>query len=266
MNEKILLMMILAGSTGAVAGYLGSLMLSGRMVLMGGAMGHLTLPGIALALMFDFDVALGGLVFLGLGALLIGYLKRRTRLHLEALTAVVFSTSLAAALLFLPRAETEIALLGDVSRVTTATTMITAALAGGIYLIIRRIYGDMVLMGISEDLAAAEGIDVRRQETIYLICVALTVALGVRIVGGLMTAALLAIPACTAKNISTHLSQYALLSMGMGALSALLGIFGHALTGAAPGPLIIIASAVLFAGSVIWLSRRSPPASQSTSQ
>ncbi|XSG83721.1 MAG: metal ABC transporter permease [Methylohalobius sp. ZOD2] len=250
MTLKILLAVILSGTIGAVAGYLGSLMLTKRMALMGGALGHLTLPGIALALLYDFDVSIGAFFFLGFGVLLIWFLERQTQLHLEALTAVVFSTSLAVAFLFLPQEETEIALLGDVSQITLSTVLVTLAIAGGIFLIVKRIYPNMVLIGISLDLAQSQQIDPRRYNIIYLICIALTVALGVRIVGGLMTAALLAIPACTAKNISKNLTQYAYFSLSVGALAAVLGIAGYAATDLPPGPLIIIASGLLFLVSV----------------
>ena len=250
MNTQLFLVLILGGTTGALAGYLGSLMLSRRMALMGGALGHLTLPGIALALLYDFDVSLGALLFLGLGVWLIWYLEKKTRLHLEALTAVVFSIALAAAFLFLPREDTEIALLGDVSRVTVPVTLATLAISCGLYLAIRHIYPKLVLIGISPDLAGAEGIDLRWHNAVYLICIALTVALGVRIVGGLMTAALLAIPACTAKNLGRNLAQYTALSLAAGGLSAVLGIAGHAATDLPPGPLIILASGLLFLISV----------------
>ena len=256
MTGKLFLGLILGGATGAVAGYLGSLMLSRRMALMGGALGHLTLPGIALALLYDFDVSLGALLFLGFGVLLIWYLERITQLHLEALTAVVFSTALATAFLFLPKEETEIALLGDVSRITATTAVLTVAIALGIFFTVRHIYSNLVLIGISSDLAGAQGIDLRRHNTVYLICIALTVALGVRIVGGLMTAALVAIPACTARNIGQNLRQYAALSLALGGLSAVLGIVGYAATDVPPGPLIIIASGLLFLGSVYLKARQ----------
>lgn len=90
MDTQILLALIMSGTIGAIAGYLGSLMLSKRMALMGGALGHLTLPGIALALLYDFDVSIGAVLFLAFGVLLIWLLEQKTRLHLEALTAVVF--------------------------------------------------------------------------------------------------------------------------------------------------------------------------------
>ncbi|WP_022948801.1 metal ABC transporter permease [Methylohalobius crimeensis] len=169
---------------------------------------------------------------------------------------VVFSTSLAVAFLFLPQKETEIALLGDVSQITLSTVLVTLAIAGGIFIVVKRIYPNMVLIGISPDLAQSQQIDPRRYNTVYLICIALTVALGVRIVGGLMTAALLAIPACTAKNISKNLTQYAYFSLSAGALAAVLGIAGYAATDVPPGPLIIIASGLLFLVSVYLKMRQ----------
>jgi zinc transport system permease protein len=85
-----------------------------------------------------------------------------------------------------------------------------------------------------------------------LICIAVTVALGVRIVGGLMTAALLAIPACTAKNISSNLSQYIVISTVAGSLACILGVIAYAVLDIPAGPLIIIASALLFLVSVFY--------------
>lgn len=256
MTEKILLALVLAGSVGAVAGYLGSLMLSKRMALMGGALGHLTLPGVALALLYDFDVSLGAALFLAFGVLIIWFLQQKTKLHLEALTAVVFSASLATAFLFLPKDETDIALLGDVSQITLTTVLITVSISLLLFFTVKSIYSNMVLASISSDLAQTSGVNLKLYNTIYLICIALTVALGVRIVGGLMTAALLAIPACTAKNISINLSQYTIASTIAGSLACILGIIGYAITDIPSGPLIIIASAILFLISVFKLPAR----------
>ena len=250
MTIKILLALVLGASVGAISGYLGSLMLTKRMALMGGALGHLTLPGVALALLYDFDVSLGAALFLAIGALMIGYLERKTSLHLEALTAVVFSASLATAFLFLPKEETDIALLGDVSHISTPPVLITVLLSLLLYGFIKSIYSEMVLADISPDLAQTQGVNLKRNNMLYLICIAVTVALGVRIVGGLMTAALLAIPACTAKNISSSLYHYSIISALAGALACILGIIAFALTGIPAGPLIIITSALLFLISV----------------
>ncbi len=110
----------------------------------------------------------------------------------------------------------------------------------------------MILITISEDLAKAQGIDVKKYNLIYLICIALVVSLGVRIVGGLMTAALVAIPACTSRNLSRNLFQYSYGGMILGGLACILGIMGFKYTGIPAGPLIIIASALFFLISLIF--------------
>ena len=256
MTTKILLALILSGTIGAIAGYLGSLMLSKRMALMGGALGHLTLPGVALALLYDFDVSIGATLFLVFGVLIIWLLEQKTRLHLEALTAVVFSASLATAFLFLPKEEIDIALLGDVSQITPVTVLITIVISVLLFFTVKKIYASMVLASISSDLAQTSGVNLKLNNALYLICIAVTVALGVRIVGGLMTAALLAIPACTAKNISSNLSQYTMISTIAGSLACILGVIAYAILDVPAGPLIIIASALLFLVSVFKQHKR----------
>ncbi|WP_404361008.1 metal ABC transporter permease [Methylotuvimicrobium sp. KM1] len=252
MLETILLALIIGCAIGAVAGYMGSLMLTKRMALMGGALGHLTLPGVALALLYDFDVSIGALLFLTGGVAIIWLLEQKTRLHPEALTAVVFSGALATAFLFLPEEKTEIALLGDISQISPATVFITVVICLGLFGAIKSIYAPLVLSGISADLAQTNGANIKRNDAIYLICIAITVAIGVRIVGGLMTAALLAIPACTAKNLSNGLEQYTVISSIAGAIACALGILAFGVTGISAGPLIIIASVVLFLASIFF--------------
>jgi len=250
MIGQIFLALILGGTIGAVAGYLGSLMLTKRMALMGGALGHLTMPGVALALIYDFDVSVGAVLFLALGVSIIWFLEQKTKLHLEALTAVVFSGSLAIAFLFLPEEKTSIALLGDISQVSPTVVFISVIISLGLFWTIKSVYADLILSGISPDLAQTSGVNLKYNNTLYLICIAVTVALGVRIVGGLMTAALLAILACTTKNLSTSLIQYTVISGLAGSLACIIGIMAYALLGIPSGSAIIIVGVILFLISV----------------
>ncbi|MFC1845624.1 metal ABC transporter permease [Candidatus Dependentiae bacterium] len=65
LNPQLLSALLIGASVGSVAGYIGSLMITKRMALMGGALGHLALPGVALGLMLGFDVSVGALIFFG---------------------------------------------------------------------------------------------------------------------------------------------------------------------------------------------------------
>jgi len=252
LNKQLLYAILTSACVGGVAGYIGSLMVTKRMALMGGALGHLTLPGIAFALAYGFDVSLGALLILIFGITAIWALERKTKLPTESLTAIVFATSLAVALLFLHHDHIDIALIGDISKITFLITAITLVVSIIIYLIIRKILPGMVLSSISEDLASVEGINVSLYKFVYLACIAVIVAMGVRIVGGLMTAALVAIPAATSKNISKNLAQYTQLSLLFGAVSCALGVTLSYITKLGAGPMIILCSSTFFFTSLFF--------------
>jgi len=231
---------------GTASAYLGSLMLTRRMALVAGPLGHLTLPGIALALIWGFDVSLGAFPFVVIGVFLIWLLEVRTKLPMEALTALVFATGVAMAFLFLPIEEAQTALVGDISKVAWGDTAFSVVASIGTVLTVRLAYPKLVLGNISEDLAAAEGIDSRRYDFLYLFLIAVIVALGVKVVGGLLTAALVAIPPAAARNVGKNLRQYTLGSAAIGMASALIGIILFKLTGLPAGPLVILVSAAAF--------------------
>ena len=249
---QLILALLLGTFICGVAGYLGSLMVSKRMSLMGGALGHLALPGIALALIYGFDISLGAIVFLVFGIILIWLFELRTNLPLEALTAIVFSASLSVAFLFLPEEETTEALIGDISKITLADTVITVIVSLIIFFVIKKIFRNIVFASVSEDLAKVSGINIRIMNLVFLICIAAVVAIGVKVVGGLLTAALVAIPASTSKNMSKNLFQYSYGGLLLGSTAGVFGIIGFQLTGIPAGPLIIITSAVFFLISLLF--------------
>jgi len=251
MNQFIL-SLITGILIGAVSGYLGTLMLSKRMTLAAGPLGHLTLPGIALALIYGFDVSLGAFPFVILGIVLIWIFEIRTKLPMEALTAIVFSLGVAIAFLFLPIEQAETALIGDITKVGVYETIITAALCSLIFFVIKKIYPKMILINISEDLAKTSEIDVKKYNILYLLAIAIIVALGVKVVGGLLTAALVAIPASTSRNLSKNLFQYTSLATFFGAISSFLGILIFKFTAFPAGPSIIIISSLIFLVSMIF--------------
>jgi ABC-type Mn2+/Zn2+ transport system permease subunit len=171
---------------------------------------------------------------------------------MESLTAIVFASGVAITFLFLPEEMTVPALIGDISQISLLTTAMTVILCATILIATRRIYQRMIMISISEDLARAEEIDVRKCNFIYLTCIALTVSLGVRIVGGLMTAALTSIPACTSYNLSKNLSQYSRWGVMLGSSAGIMGIVGFMFTGIPPGLLIILTSASFFLASLAF--------------
>lgn len=252
MSGQLLLSLFVGISIGGVAGYLGTLMLGRRMALVAGPLGHLTLPGIALALIYGFDISLGAFPFVVLGIVLIWFFEMRTRLPMEALTAVVFASGVAIAFLFLPIEQAEAALVGSISYVSFWDSTFSVVLTVTVFLAIMEIYQKMILINISEDLAKSQGISVKKYNFVYLFLIAIIVALGAKVVGGLLTAALVAIPACSARNLSQNMLQYVFVAIIVGAMSSFSGVLLSEVSGFPAGPLIILTSAVVFLISTIF--------------
>ena len=252
MSDQFLFSLISGIFIGGVAGYLGSLMLTKRMALVGDALGHVALPGMGLALLFGLDVSFGAFLFLLLGIFLIWLFEIKTSLPMEALVGVVFVTSLAIGFLIVTEPELLEALVGDISKVSFEITLISAILSILIFLMINRIYPKMILANISNDLAKSEGIKIKKQNFIYLLSIAAMVALGVKIVGSLLVGALVIIPAATSRNLSKNLKEYSLGSVVLGILSCFFGSLLFKLTGLPAGPLIILTSTFFFLISLIF--------------
>jgi len=252
MDTQFILSLITAIFIGGVAGYLGSLMITKRMALIGGPLGHLALPGAALGLLYGFNIFWGALATIVIGAIIIWFLEIRTKLPIEALTGLVFAAGVALSFLILPVAQAEEALIGDISKINLIDTVLAIVLGIIVFLIIKKIYSKMILSGISEDLAKAEGVSVKKYNLIYLASIALIVALEVKIVGGLLTVAMLVIPASASSNFGKTLSHYSFGALIIGIISAVSGILLFQLTGFSAGPLIILSSAFIFLISLIF--------------
>jgi len=250
--SQFLLSLICGISIGIIAGYLGSLMLTKRMALIGGPLGHLALPGIALALFYQFNIFLGALLSIGIGAIFIWYLKVKTEISMEALVGLVFASGVALSFLILPIDKAEAALVGDISLITFFDLLLTIIITATLFLLVKKIYSKMILIEISEDLAQVEGVNVKKYNLLYLIAIALIVALEVKLVGGLMTVAMFIIPAASAQNISRNLKQYTRASTIVGSLSAFLGIIISRFTSFSAGPLIITVATLFFILTLIF--------------
>jgi zinc transport system permease protein len=259
MSVALLLGAAAGGCIGGVAAYLGTLMLGRRMALAAGPLGHLALPGMVLAVRAGVDVSLGAFPLVVLGAVTIWWLERRTRLPMEALTALVFATGVALAALLVPMAQAGGALVGDLTQMSPGTAGLSVAGALGIGAAVRRYFARLVLVSISDDLAVAEGLPVRRLQLLYLLLVAVVVALGVRLVGGLLTAALAAIPPMTARNLSGSLRQLTLRSVAIGAGGTAVGILLAGMQGLPAGPVVVLVSAAGFLASLAMARAPRPP-------
>ena len=248
--------LIIAMFVGTSAGYLGSLMILKRMALVGDALSHVALPGLALGILFNFNPFIGAFAFLFACAIVVWHIERITKLYIETVVGAVFTLALAIGILIIPAPDLLEALFGDITKVTVVDVGTTIVVAVAALLLTRAIYGRIVLGMISEELAISTGINVARTNLVYLLLVSLVVAIGIRIAGSLLVGFLVIVPAATAKNISSNLFRYGIMSSIFGIMSACSGVLFSNYLGLPPGPLVVLSGIVTFFMSVLvkWAS------------
>ena len=249
--------LVVGVSVGFAAGYLGSLMVIEKMALVGDALSHVALPGLALGYLLNFNPLIGGFLFLFVSAVLIWHLGRVTRLSFETLVGASFTLALAVGILIFPNLDAlEAALFGDIARVGPVEAIAAIAISIAVVFLTRAIYKKIVLGLISEELATSKKIPIAKLNLLYLLLVSLTVAVGIQITGTLLVGFLVITPAAAARILSANLKRYFLLSGIFGMFSSVSGILlsnylsssGFAIP---PGPLVVLSGIAVFAGTII---------------
>ncbi len=249
----------LAIFVGIAAGYLGSLMVLEKMALVGDALSHVALPGLAIGITLHFEPLLGAFAFLFISAVVIWQIQRVTKISFEALVGAMFTLALAIGILLYGNNldALEAAFFGDISQVTLISAGVAIAVCIGAVLATKLIYNRLVLTMISEDLAIAKGIKVAQINLLYLFLVSVVVAISIQIVGTLLVGFLVIVPAIAAKNLSTYMKRYSMLSTVFGAVSGFVGVvlwqlfFGVNSRLPFPGPMVVFVGISIFAVTVI---------------
>lgn len=252
METNIGLLILVAVLVGASSGILGSFMVLKRMSLVGDALSHVALPGIAVALMFGINPMIGALFSLVLATFGIWFLSEKTEIYPEALVGVFFTASLSLGLLLTPEPELLEALFGNIDKITALDSLWVILGSALIFFVIKKISKNLLLGIVSEDLAKSQGIKTARINLLFLLMVSVAVTLGVKFLGTLLTGALVIIPAVTAKNLSESIKSFQFLSVFVGIVSSLLGVLISNFYGISSGPAIILTSVVLFIFSYLY--------------
>ena len=251
MLETVIYSRLIGIFVGVSAGYLGSLMVLEKMARVGDALSHVALPGLAIGILFNFNPFIGAFAFLFTSAIIIWHVQRVTRISFEALVGATFTLALAIGIMIIPEPELLEALFGDITNVIIID-MVAAALISVVAIVLTKaIYRKLVLAMISEDLAISKGINVAKTNLLYLFLVSLVVAIGIRIVGTLLVGFLVIVPAIAAKNLSSDMFRYSLLSAIFGAVTAFSGILLSSYLNLPPGPMVVFSGIAIFTITIV---------------
>ena len=252
METNFIYVLLGGAAIAAAGGMIGSFALLRRMALVGDALSHIALPGIALGLMLHFNPFLGAFAFLGFGVIVIWIVEHKTRLPAETLVGVVFTLALAVGALLATEEELLEALFGDIAKLNQMDFLVAVAVAFTIISLLLIFYKKFSLTLISPDLSLSVGFRPHMLELLFLAIFALGVAAGIKFTGVLLMGSLIIIPAATARNIARSMKSYIWLSALLGVLGAVSGIFAAHIYELPPGPIFVVVAGILFFISIFF--------------
>ncbi|MBP9822338.1 MAG: metal ABC transporter permease [Candidatus Pacebacteria bacterium] len=252
MISQFFLQLIIGGAIGIGAGYIGSFLILRRMALVGDALSHVALPGLALALLFNFNPFLGAFGALFIAIVSIWFLEKNTSLPSETLVGIFFTTALALGIMLTPEPELLEALFGNIGNVTRTDLYITLPIIALVVIALKLISKPLTLSTISKELTQSMKVPVNAINFLFLLMVAVIVALGIKVTGTLLMGALVIIPAAAARNVALDFSKYTLMSTVLGGVASIAGIIISHQYGIAPGPVVVLSGGVLFLISLLF--------------
>ena len=247
---------LLAGLlTGGLGGLLGSFAVLRQLSFFSDALGHSALLGISLGILLGINPTLVLIPFAVLFALLVNQLVTRSGLPPDALLNIVYSTSLAFAVVALSLVESyrggiQQLLFGDILGISWHDLALIALLLVGAAAYLALSLRAQVLLTLNNDLAGAFGVQTNSHRLAFIVLLAVVVAVSIKAVGVLLISAFVVIPACAGRLLSRRFPVYTLVSATLGGCCALLGLLGSGLTNLPSGPCVVI---VQFSGFVLAL-------------
>lgn len=256
MLDDFMIRATLAGLGVALAvGPLGVFVIWRRMAYFGDATSHAAILGVALALAADLPVTFGTLVVALAMALTIAGLAAKgwamdTTLGVLSHSALAFGL---VAVSFFPAMRTDLQswLFGDILAVSRGDI---ALIWGGAFLVAALIFWrwqQLLTSTLNEDLAHASGINPDKERLVLVIALAVVVAVSLKVVGALLIAALLIIPAAAARGFARSPEVMVLGAIGVAAVSSVLGLQLSLAADTPAGPSIIVAACGCFVGALV---------------
>ncbi len=247
--------LITAILVGIMSGIIGSFIILRGMSLMGDAISHSVLPGVAVAYMLGVNILLGASVFGILAALLIGFVANHSKIKVDTAIGVVFSAFYALGFILISMAESATnlhhILFGNILAVSDSDMMTTAIVLGIVVMFVTIFYKELLITSFDETFAKTYGLKTKLIHYSLMMVLTLVTVSALQTVGIILVVAMLITPAATAYFWTNRLSTMLVFAAIFGVVSSITGLFFSYTFNWASGPAIVLVAAILFAISFV---------------
>lgn len=235
---------------GMICGMIGCFIVLRSLALMGDAISHAVLPGVAISYMIGINFFYGAVVFGVLAALGIGFVNQNSKIKSDSSIGIVFSSFLALGVLLITKAQSAIdlteILFGNVLTVKPEDRTITFIVVAIVLIVIIVFYKEFLLSSFDPTMAAASGLPVKFIHYTIMILLTLVTVASLQTVGVILVVSLLITPASTAYLLTKRLSTMILTSALIGMVSSVIGLFFSVTFNLPSGVVIVLVITIIF--------------------
>jgi ABC-type Mn2+/Zn2+ transport system permease subunit len=243
--------LVAAVVVGVVCSVLGTYIVLRGMAFFGDALAHTILPGVVVAFLLGWPLAIGALIMGILTALGIGALTSRGTIKEDTAIGVIFAGffALGVAMLSLTDNYTiDLAhfLFGNLLGVGTTDLWVTFILGGVVLLIVFLFYKEFLVVSFDPILATTLRLPTVFYRYLLLVLIAVTIVVALQVVGIALMLAMLVTPAAAASLLTHRLPSMMVVAAAIGAFSGILGVYASYYLDIASGPAVVLVATAIF--------------------
>lgn len=240
---------------GIMSGLVGSFIILRGMSLMGDAISHAVLPGVAVAYMLGVNLLIGASVFGIVAALLIGFVSTHSKLKNDTAIGIVFSSFFALGFILISMAESTTnlhhILFGNVLAVSDSDLITTVIVGALVVLFVVVFFKELLISSFDETFARSYGLKTQWLHYGLMIVLTLVTVSALQTVGIILIVAMLITPAATAFLWTNKLKFMLVLSAILSVIASVVGLYLSYTFNWASGPSIVLTASIFFIISFI---------------
>lgn len=250
--------LVIAILVGIVCAIVGSYLMVQRLALLGDAISHSVLPGLAIAFILGANIFIGAFIAGVLSTVIIAWIKARSTIKEDAAMGIVFSAffALGITLITIVQKDNKIDLnhflFGNILGVTAEDAIDTAVIVTVVLLVVVFFYKELLFYTFDPLGAQATGLPVNLLNFGLMVLIALTIVASLKAVGVVLVLSLLITPASTAYLLVTRLHQVMILGAIIGVISSISGMYLSYFYNLPSGPAIVLVASGLFVLSLLF--------------
>lgn len=255
-HEFMLKAILVSALVGVVCSALSCYMTLKGWALMGDAVSHAVMPGVAVAYALNLPFAVGAFVF-GVGSVIaIGFIKAKTRVKEDTVIGIVFTGFFAFGLVLISKVRSSIdlthILFGNVLGISNddiIQTVIISAITLTTLAILRK---DLILFCFDSTYARSIGLNITFLYYVLLSLLSLTAVAGLQTVGIILVVAMLVTPGATAYLLTDSFDRMLPIAMASGVFSSVVGTYISYHIDGSTGGCIVVLQTLLFVITMIF--------------